>query len=147
MREIKTHRLPDQEPDKPRQLLPSCLNDLIRIEPGDDPVNPSITNRTVDSYYLFLNAGGWNQFLNVKFQGQPLVEGTPDGGTKYNQPKGVSCESLIAIVIDRLGSFQRTHLKCEQNDLAIKNLKEALTWLQNKTQERLDRGVEGTNKP
>lgn len=58
---------------------------------------------------------------------------------------GVMNEDLIAMVIDRLQSFQESDYKCRENAVAITKLEEALMWLRKRTQDREDRGVEGTN--
>lgn len=58
---------------------------------------------------------------------------------------GVMNEDLIAMVIDRLYSFQESEYKCRENAIAITKLEEALMWLGKRTQDREDRGVEGTH--
>ena len=58
---------------------------------------------------------------------------------------GVMNEDLIAMVIDRLQSFQESDYKCRENAVAITKLEEALMWLRKRTQDREDRGVEGTS--
>ena len=50
-------------------------------------------------------------------------------------------EDLIAMVIDRLQSFQESEYKCRENAVAITKLEEALMWLRKRTQDREDRGV------
>ena len=59
---------------------------------------------------------------------------------------GVTNEDLIAMVIDRLQSFQESEYKCREDAVAITKLEEALMWLRKRTQDREDRGVEGTHK-
>lgn len=59
---------------------------------------------------------------------------------------GISGEVLLAIVIDRLRSFQAGQYACRENALALTSLEEALMWLQKRTRDRLARGVEGTNQ-
>jgi len=58
---------------------------------------------------------------------------------------GVMNEDLIAMVIDRLQSFQESDYKCRENAVAITKLEEALMWLRKRTQDRENRGVEGTH--
>ena len=58
---------------------------------------------------------------------------------------GVMNEDLIAMVIDRIQSFQESEYKCRENAVAITKLEEALMWLRKRTQDREDRGVEGTH--
>lgn len=73
----------------------------------------------------------------VKFQKGPIKE---------NGVNGCHHEDLLAIVIDRLQSFQKSEYSCRENACAITKLEEALMWLRKRTQDREDRGVEGTHK-
>jgi len=73
----------------------------------------------------------------VKFQKGPIKE---------NGVNGVMNEDLIAMVLDRLYSFQESQFKCRENAIAITKLEETLMWLRKRTIEREDRGVEGTHK-
>ena len=59
---------------------------------------------------------------------------------------GIQNEDLIAIVIDRLRSFQEGDYPCVENGKALVDLHGALYHLQNRTQERYERGVEGTSQ-
>ena len=72
----------------------------------------------------------------VKFQKGPIKEFGVNG---------VMNEDLIAIVIDRMRGFQDSSYACRDNALALTKLEEALMWLRNRTNEREDRGVEGTH--
>jgi hypothetical protein len=76
-------------------------------------------------------------FARVKFQKGPVKE---------NGINGCHQEDLIAIVIDRLQSFQEGQFSCRENALALTKLQEALHWLNHRTQSRIDRGIEGTNQ-
>lgn len=73
----------------------------------------------------------------IDFQNGPIQE------AKYN---GLSGEALMAVLIDRLRSFQAGPYKCRENACALTHLEEALMWLQTRTRQRLARGVEGTHK-
>lgn len=69
-------------------------------------------------------------------------EGTiPEAGVN-----GVTNEAVIEALIDRMGKLQKT-LPCRENALAITKLDESLMWLERRTQNRKDQGVEGTPKP
>lgn len=76
-------------------------------------------------------------FATVNFQNGPIKEFGVNGC--HN-------EDLIAIVIDRLQGFQSGEFACRENALALTKLEEALMWLRKRTQDRIDRGVEGTNQ-
>jgi hypothetical protein len=58
---------------------------------------------------------------------------------------GISNESLLAILIDRLQGFQGGEFKCRENAIALTHLEDAMHWLQHRTRQRLNRGVEGTS--
>ena len=68
-----------------------------------------------------------------------------NGPIKEVGVNGVTNEDLIVIIIDRLRGFQSGKYTCRYNALALTKLEEALMWLRNRTNERENRGVEGTN--
>jgi hypothetical protein len=59
---------------------------------------------------------------------------------------GITQEVLLAIVADRLRSFQQGPYACKANACALTHIEEAQHWLQQRTIERMRRGVEGTHK-
>lgn len=73
----------------------------------------------------------------IKFQNGPIKEAGVNG---------ISGEALLAIVIDRLRSFQAGPFSCRDNAIALTHCEDALMWLQKRTRDRLARGVEGTNQ-
>jgi len=75
-------------------------------------------------------------FAVVNFQKGPIKE---------NGVNGCHNEDLIAIVIDRITSLNQGDFRCRENALAITKLEEALLWLNKRTQDRQNRGVEGTS--
>lgn len=82
------------------------------------------------------DAGGSDEKCRIEFQNGPIKEAGVNG---------VSQEALLAVLIDRLRSFQAGPYACRENALALTKCEEALMWLQKRTQDRLRRGVEGTN--
>jgi hypothetical protein len=80
------------------------------------------------------NAADCDPVLTVNFQNGPIVE--------YGV-NGVTQEILLAIVIDRLRSFQAGPFSSRENALALTKCEEALHWLQQRTLDRMRRGVEG----
>jgi len=58
---------------------------------------------------------------------------------------GVTNEALLAIVADRLSSFQQGRYACRENADALFHTESALAWLKERTRERMQRGVEGTH--
>jgi len=58
---------------------------------------------------------------------------------------GVTHEALLAIVADRLRSFQKGAYSSKANACALTHIEEALHWLHSRTIERMRRGIEGTH--
>lgn len=73
----------------------------------------------------------------ILFQNGPIAE---------NGVNGVTHEVLLAIVADRLRSFQDGPYACKANACALTHIEEAQHWLQQRTLERMRRGVEGTHE-
>lgn len=107
-------------------------NDILTIavmdEPGSGGANheyqiSGIPNTTATTIY---------------FQNGPI---SADG----NGVNGLTHEVLLAIVADRLRSFQKGLYACKANACALTHIEEAQHWLQQRTIERMRRGVEGTH--
>lgn len=81
-------------------------------------------------------AGSFDQFAVIHFQKGPIKEAGVNGCHQ---------EDLIAICIHRLESFQKGVFACAENHTAITKLREALHWLNQRTEDRVKRGVEGTD--
>lgn len=77
---------------------------------------------------------GWQQ--DVQFQNGPIAEAGVNGTTH---------EVLLAIVADRLESFQAGPYACDENAMALAHVREALHALLSRTRARQARGVEGTH--
>ena len=76
-------------------------------------------------------------YVTIHFQNGPIKEAGVNGVTE---------QALIAIVIDRLRSFQSGPFACRENALALTKLEEGMHWLAERTRDRERRGVEGTYK-
>jgi hypothetical protein len=81
--------------------------------------------------------GSGSALLSVEFQNGPIQEVGINGAQQ---------EHLLAIVIDRLRSFQAGPFSSRYNAIALTKTEEALMWLQRRTVDRIRRGVEGFNK-
>lgn len=68
-----------------------------------------------------------------------------NGPVKVAGFNGISQEALLAVVEDRLLSFQAGQYACRENAIALTKIQEAMQWLQKRTRDRMARGVEGTN--
>jgi hypothetical protein len=69
-----------------------------------------------------------------------------NGPIKESGVNGVTQEVLLAIVIDRLRSFQAGPFSCRENAIALTHCEDALMWLQKRTRARIARQVEGTSQ-
>lgn len=113
-----------------------------------NPANDQITIEVLDEP----GAGGANHVYQVRgyhskeadetavvirFQNGPINEAGVNGLTQ---------EVLLAIVADRLRSFQAGPFACRENALALTKIEEAQHWLQQRTIARMRRGVEGTHQ-
>jgi hypothetical protein len=65
------------------------------------------------------------------------------GGVVENGVNGIQNEDLLAILIDRMRGFQSGLYNCRENAMVITKLEEAMHWLNHRTNDRIDRGVEG----
>lgn len=115
------------------------LNDALKINVLDEPGQGGANH----VYQIFLDESQRNDpkdgtvSLMINFQNGPIQEAGVNG---------VSGEALLAVVIDRLRSFQAGPYACRENALALTSLEQSLMWLQKRTRDRLARGVEGTNQ-
>lgn len=93
--------------------------------------------------------GGACHKYGVDILGNPSCSGPiisfQNGPIKEVGTNGVTHEALLAILIDRLQSFQKGSYACRENALALTKLEEAMHWLHHRTLARLARGVEGTH--
>jgi len=70
---------------------------------------------------------------HIHFQNGPIAEVGVNGLTQ---------EVLLEIVADRLRCFQAGPFACKENACALTKIEEAQHWLQQRTLERMRRGVE-----
>lgn len=76
---------------------------------------------------------------DIIFQNGPI---SADG----NGVNGLTHEALLAIVADRLRSFQKGPYSCKANACALTHIEEAMHWLHSRTLERMRRNVGGTHE-
>ena len=133
MREITEHRV-------------NPANDRLKIEVTDAPGAGGANHRyEITGFDPRSNASagelkdipGHYNGLVLLFQNGPI----PEAGVN-----GVTQEALLAIVADRLRSFQAGPYACRENALALTKIEEAQHWLHSRTRARMARGVEGTHK-
>ncbi len=73
--------------------------------------------------------------VQVKFQSGPVQE---------NGVNGITNEALLAILAHRIDHLN-AKFPCRENAIAITNIEQALMWLEKRTTNRIERGVEGQN--
>ncbi|MEM5429386.1 hypothetical protein [Cupriavidus oxalaticus] len=115
-------------------------NDKLTITVTDTPGAGGANHRyAVQGFDASTNvsADGTENGLTVLFQNGPINEVGVNGITQ---------EVLLAIVADRLRSFQAGPFACRENALALTKIEEAQHWLQQRTIARMRRGVEGTHQ-
>lgn len=116
MRELTSHKV-------------SGLNEQIEIRVLDEPGQGGSCH-----CYQILAAGA---VVNIDFQNGPVHEAGVNG---------ISNEALLAVVEDRLKCFQSGPFACRENALALTHLQECMHWLHHRTNDRVNRGVEGTQQ-
>lgn len=118
------------------------VNHQLRIEVLDEPGAGGANHR-----YLI---SGFELVTNPSSAGSDSVAGAivlfQNGAIKEVGVNGVTHEALLAIVIDRLRSFQTGPFAGRENAIALTHFEEGLMWLQRRTRARIARGVEGTQQ-
>lgn len=115
------------------------LNEALVIRADDEPGQGGANH----DYTIYVPNDASNENLNanvvvkIGFQNGPIAEAGVNG---------ISNESLLAIVEDRLSGFQSGKYSCRENALALTKLQEAMMWLHKRTRDRQARGVEGTSQ-
>lgn len=86
------------------------------------------------------------EILNDRENRKPdkLVILFQNGPIPGNGVNGITVEVLLAICADRLKSFQAGPFATKANACALTHVEESMHWLQQRTIERMRRGVEGT---
>lgn len=131
MREITTHKV-NPANDK--------IDILVNDQPGAGGANHryELTGFDTRDNPSSADAYGYASSFSkqvILFQNGPIAKSGVNGITQ---------EALLAIVIDRLQSFQAGPFACRENALALTKCEEALHWLHHRTRARMARGVEGT---
>jgi len=129
MREIHDHKV-------------NMANDSLKIEVVDQPGSGGANH----CYRVSGFNAGKNEsedstmpigHTTIVFQNGPINEAGVNG---------VTHEALLAVVADRLRSYQAGPFACKANACALTHIEEAIHWLQQRTLERMRRGVEGTHQ-
>lgn len=116
LRELTEHRVAPDE----------GLHISVLDEPGHGGAN----------HDYMIESGDFPKMLRIKFKNGTI----PEVGVN-----GVTHEALLVVVADRLRGFQKGPYCCKANACALTHIEEAMHWLQQRTLERMCRGVEGTH--
>lgn len=111
-----------------------------QVNPANDKLKISVIDEpgAGGAHHAYDIEGGEAVPTYIRFQNGPINE---DG----NGVNGITHEVLLEIVADRLRSFQKGAYACKANACALTHIEEAQHWLQQRTLERMRRGVEGTH--
>lgn len=82
------------------------------------------------------NSTDGNSIVNIKFQKGPRFS--------ENSIHGIIDSDLLEIVKHRLECFQKGEYKCEYNEKALTHIKLALTYMNQRVEDRISRNVLGT---
>ena len=109
-----------------------------------NPANDTLTVTVLDEP----GAGGAHHEYEISHPNMPPTRIVFQNGpinADGNGVNGLTHEVLLSIVADRLRSFQAGPYSCKANACALTKIEEAQHWLQQRTLERMRRGVEGTH--
>ena len=133
MREIKDHKV-------------NPANDTLTILVTDAPGSGGAFHRyEITGFDAGTNKSAQQDDMNLGESYAPAVILFQNGPIAEVGVNGLTHEALLAIVADRLRSFQDGPFKCKANACALTHIEEAMHWLQQRTIERMRRGVEGTH--
>jgi hypothetical protein len=133
MRTIDTHKV-------------NPANDTLTITVTDGPGDGGACHSyEISGYNAWTNLSdvGHRKILAADHKTYVLFQNGPISEVGVN---GITHEALIAILIDRLQSFQAGPFATRENALALTKLEEAQHWLFARTRSRMARGVEGTHQ-
>lgn len=109
-----------------------------KVNPANDKIDIHVTDA--------VGAGGANHRYECFLpDGRAYVIDFQNGPIAENGVNGLTQEVLLAIVADRLKSFQAGPFACDENAVALEHVNLAQGALHARTKTRVSRGVEGTN--
>lgn len=134
MRELTNHIVPGDS-----------ANHQLKIEVIDEPGQGGACHRyDVTGFDTTHNPSNVREGYVASFDRSIVL--FQNGPIKEVGVNGVTHEALLAVLIDRLRSFQEGPYACDDNADALRAMKQALHILQKRTMKRIARGVEGTHE-
>lgn len=110
-----------------------------KVNPANDRIDITVMDEPGAggaSHHYAVDVNGSENGLDIHFQNGPIAEAGVNGVTQ---------EVLLAVIIDRLRSFQAGPYACPENADALASCEEALAALLSRKKSRMARGVEGTH--
>lgn len=123
MRELTSHKV-------------NPANDRLLIEVLDEPGAGGACHEYIITLPASSLTVGSSKSFAISFQNGPINEVGVNGLTH---------EALLAILEDRMTSFQAGPYASKENAEALYHISEAQRWLKQRTKARMERGVEGTH--
>lgn len=87
---------------------------------------------------VYMVSRGDKIIQDIRFQKGPRDE--------EDSKSGVIATDLLEIARDQLLQLQREGLACKENNEALRHIEESLMWLNRRVEDRIERGVLGSNK-
>lgn len=90
-------------------------------------------------------AGGYSmgRGYGIKWQQGPLKD--PATGAQL-EPNGAFVETILQATLGRMEHYQTTKFACDANERIIQHIQAAIDACHARTQDRVERGVEGTHQ-
>ena len=126
-----------------------------RVNPANDQLTIAVTDEPgAGGANHRYEIGGYDPRKNPSAPDMQDIEGAFDctllffqnGPIAEHGVNGITQEVLLAIVADRLRSFQAGPYSCKENAVALTHIETAMLWLHKRTLDRMQRGVEGTSQ-
>lgn len=120
---------------------------FIDVHDDDDPIDKHLGGAP-HHYALYVRKGDFSQkACDLRFH-KPERGRMDQFGVPCPTPaNGITVEALIAVCIDRVIEWQKGPFACVDNEDALKALRTALDCCQERTRDRVKRGVKGLLKP
>lgn len=109
---------------------------LVKDQPGSGGANHhyAVTNIDMHTNPEYSSYFGPPEQINILFQNGPIPQ---------NGHNGVTLEQLLGICGHRLVGFQSGPFACDNNERALQHILQAISILNERTVDRIARGVEG----
>jgi hypothetical protein len=112
-------------------------NQMLVVSAGSEGAGNAAHDYWINDTYGLDSDGCPSAKVHIHFQEGPIAEAGLNGITN---------ETLLAVLIDRMKSFQAGPYSCRENAIALTHMEDAMHWLHHRTHNRVHRGVEGTSK-